>query len=69
MKRIIAVFSTLVNSGALAALAALCSVSAYADPVLWTLSDAAFTNGGTATGSFVYDADTDVYSDINIVET
>jgi hypothetical protein len=37
----------------------LCAGTANAVPVTWTLSGVTFTDGGTATGSFVYDADTD----------
>ncbi len=40
-----------------------------ADDVTWTLSDVTFTDGGTASGSFVYDADTDTVSSVDIVTT
>jgi hypothetical protein len=40
---------------------------ASADGVTWTLENLNFDDGGTATGSFVYDATTNTYSDINIV--
>jgi len=42
---------------------------AMAIPVSWTLSGATFDDGGTAAGSFVYDADTDALSawSINMV--
>ena len=40
--------------------------SAFAAPVTWSLNGIVFDDGGTATGSFVYDADTDMYSVINI---
>ncbi len=53
-----------------AALAAFgLSVPANAAPVTWTLVDAAFEDGGTASGTFTYDADTNVYSNIDIVTT
>jgi hypothetical protein len=39
---------------------------AAAIPVTWELQNAVFTSGRTATGSFVFDADTGVYSNINI---
>jgi hypothetical protein len=40
------------------ALAALCAASAVsALPIQWTLTDVLFDDGGTATGSFIYDAD------------
>ena len=45
---------------------------ASAVPVLWTLANVSFTagsGGGTATGSFVFDADTNTYSAIDIVTT
>jgi hypothetical protein len=43
--------------------------SAQAIPVVWTLQDVAFDDGGTATGSYVYDADSNAYSDINVTST
>jgi hypothetical protein len=42
------------------------AVVAHAAPVTWALS-VAFTDGSTATGSFVFDANTVSYSSINIV--
>jgi hypothetical protein len=45
----------------------LLAITVRADPVTWTLTDAIFDDGGTATGSFVYNADTNTTSDINIV--
>src|SRR5690242_19918035 len=42
---------------------------ALANPVTWTLEDFVFADGGTATGSFVFDADTGptgAFSNINI---
>jgi len=44
-------------------------VLALAAPVLWTLSGVTFATGGTASGSFVYDAATNTYSAINITTT
>lgn len=38
-------------------------------PVTWTLDGVILSDGGTASGSFVYDADTDTYSGTNIVST
>ena len=38
--------------------------SADAAPLLWTLDNAVLGNGDTATGSFVFDADTATYSNI-----
>jgi hypothetical protein len=43
--------------------------SAYAIPLTWTLSGVVFTDGGTASGSFVYDFDSNQYSSINVVTT
>jgi hypothetical protein len=47
----------------------LCSIgcaSALAAPITWTLVDVTSTDGGSFTGSFVFDADTDVYSSVLI---
>jgi hypothetical protein len=41
--------------------------TAGAMPVTWDLEDVVFQNGETATGSFVYDADTNTFSNIDIV--
>ena len=38
-------------------------------PLTWTISNATFSDGGTASGTFVYDADTNTYSSINITTT
>jgi hypothetical protein len=53
---------------AFAAAAALTmwSSAAFSSPVQWTLTDVLFEDGGTATGSFVYDADTNEFSTISI---
>ena len=40
--------------------------AAGAVPVLWTLTDVEFDDGGTAAGAFVYDAETDTFSSIAI---
>jgi hypothetical protein len=48
---------------------ALVSGSASAIPVRWTLSGVTFTDGGTASGSFVYDADLNAYSSVSITTT
>ena len=37
-----------------------------AAPVVWTMSGVTFDDGGTATGSLTYDADSNVYSDWSI---
>jgi len=43
--------------------------TASADQVTWVLSGVTFSDGGTASGSFVYNADTNTYSSINITTT
>src|SRR6185436_1870527 len=52
------------NSGVflLASAACLLASPAMAIPVTWTMSGVTFDDGGTASGSFVYDADTDLIS-------
>ena len=40
-----------------------------AAPLTWTINNLTLSNGGTITGSFDYDAGTDVLSNINIVST
>jgi len=40
--------------------------AAHAIPVTWNLSGVTFDDGGIATGSFVYDADTNLFSSINV---
>jgi hypothetical protein len=42
---------------------------ASADGITWTLSGVTFDDGGTASGSFVYDALTNTYSSIDITTT
>jgi hypothetical protein len=42
---------------------------ASADGVTWTLSDFSFGDGGTATGSFVYNAGTNFVSSVDITTT
>ncbi len=50
-------------------LAALSAATLFAVPVTWTLSGVTFADGGTASGTFVYDADTGHYSSFNITTT
>ncbi|WP_428409518.1 VPLPA-CTERM sorting domain-containing protein [Hyphococcus sp.] len=45
------------------------AVAAQAAPVTWYLQDVGFDDGGTAVGSFVFDADAGVFSDINVTTT
>jgi PEP-CTERM motif len=48
----------------------LCAPSiTSADPITWTLSGVTFDDGGTASGSFVFDATTSTLSSISIVTT
>jgi hypothetical protein len=54
---------------ALCALAMLFAASAKAVPVQYYLQNVTFNDGGIASGSFVYDADTNTYSNINIKTT
>ena len=54
---------------ALITVCASISMTAEATPIAYTLSGVTFANGGTATGSFVYNADNNVYSSIDIVTT
>jgi hypothetical protein len=45
------------------------AASAQAIPLEWTLDNVVFSDGGTASGSFFYDADTSSYSNINLATT
>lgn len=45
------------------------SPAAFGDGVKWVLSNVTYGDGGTASGSFVYDAATNTLSDVNIVTT
>jgi hypothetical protein len=45
------------------------SASASAIPKVWTLSGVTFSDGGTASGSLLYDASTNTYSAINVTST
>jgi hypothetical protein len=45
------------------------SLTASAGPILWTLEGVTFAGGGTASGSFDFDADTGLYSNVDIVTT
>ena len=42
------------------------ALGAQAAPVTWTLNNVLFDNGDTATGTFDYDSDTGLYSNMNI---
>ena len=69
MKKIVMMLSKRVHFAALVSIVALFSASANATPVDWYLSGVTFTDGGTASGSFTYDADTSTYSAISISTT
>ena len=58
-----------VQHTALVSILALFSLSVHAAPLVWYLSGFTFTDGGTASGSFTYDADTGTYSAISITTT
>ena len=47
----------------------LLSLSAFAAPVTWTLSPVSLGDGGTASGSYTYDAATNTFSGIDITTT
>jgi PEP-CTERM motif len=53
----------------LGSLLLLFSAGACAGPILWTLQGVTFNDGGTASGSFLFDAGTGQYSSINITTT
>ena len=50
-------------------IATVLAIDLKAGPVLWTLSNVEFDDGGTASGTFMYDAITDTFSNYNIVTT
>ena len=45
----------------------LAAAPAHAAPVTWTLSGVVFDDGGTVAGYFVFDADTEAFSDWSLV--
>ena len=45
------------------------AISAQAIPLEWTLDNVVFSDGGTASGSFFYDDDTDIYSNVAVTTT
>lgn len=56
--------------GSICLLACFCGgVTLQAAQVTWYLNGVAFNDGGRAFGSFVYDADTNSYTSINITTT
>src|SRR5689334_13211018 len=50
-------------------LVAACASRAQAMPILWSLSDVTFSDGGTASGSFVFDVDTGIITDLDVTTT
>ena len=60
---------TILNATLLAAALLATPLVAQAIPVTWTLSGVTFTGGGTASGSFDFDADLDRYSNVAITTT
>ena len=60
--------SVVVRTTVALAVLTIFTVPASAAPILWTLSGA-FNDGGTASGSFVYDADLNLYSDVDVTTT
>jgi hypothetical protein len=69
MKGNFAVIGMLLKIPTLLIFCTLYSISANATPVVWNLSGVTFEDGGTASGSFTYDADTGTYSAISISTT
>jgi hypothetical protein len=55
--------------GVLAAFTMMFAAPAQAAPVTWNLQNWTFDDGGTASGSFVFDASTGVYSDVSVLST
>jgi hypothetical protein len=54
---------------ALLVAAMVAPTTSKASPILWTLSGVTFDDGSTASGSFVFNADTDQYSSIDVITT
>lgn len=57
---------SMMKIGFLAISALLFSTVAYSAPIKWTLENVLFENGNSLAGSFIYDADTDLFSSVNI---
>ena len=47
----------------------LSATTANATPITWTLQNVVFNDGGVATGTFTYDADTDTLTNVSITTT
>mgnify|MGYP000039954710 CR=1 FL=1 len=57
-----------VTSFIIAVVASFCATVALATPVVWTVNGT-LASGKVITGSFTYDADTNIYSAVNISST
>ena len=64
-----AIYARSLMKAILCGILAVSSLIAEAVPLTWTLDGVIFQDGGTANGSFVYDADTNIFSDIEINTT
>ena len=53
----------------LSGLVLMLSVAAHAQPLTWILQNVTFDDGGTASGSFTFDATTGSDSNVNIATT
>ncbi len=59
----------LILMAAFAVAALLLPSLTFADGITWTLNDATFSGGGSISGSFIYDANTNLYSAANVSTT
>ena len=59
----------LITPSLFAVMITLSAFQAHGLPVEWTLDNVSFDDGGTAFGSFVYDADANEYSSISVSTT
>jgi hypothetical protein len=57
------------SKGMLTLVALLWAQTAQAVPILWTLENVTFLDGGAASGSFIFDADSSLYSSISVSTT
>ncbi|WP_438865009.1 PEP-CTERM sorting domain-containing protein [Neptunicella sp.] len=57
------------NLFSLVILLSVISPLTIATPIIWYLQEANFNSGGSASGSFMYDADLNLYSNINLITT
>lgn len=60
---------TSISISALAGAFALAASAAMAAPVTWTFDNATFDDGTSITGSFVYNANSNTFSDINVMSS